>query len=172
MMDTCVTLRTIEFPNIAFRKSNMQTRYHIGASIIASTATYVLSDSATMAAVALVSGIFIDSDHFLDYVVMQRPPYSIKRCFDIYYNSKLTHVFLLLHSWELIAILALVAMASNGETVITGLLIGFGHHLLLDQIFNHPHPLGYFFIFRAFSGFSYTRCFHRPSAATNKIQKP
>jgi hypothetical protein len=117
-----------------------------------------------------VSGIFIDADHLIDYVVMQRPPYSLKRCFDMYYNGRLTHVFLLLHSWDLIAVLALAAMASNWEPVATGLLIGLGHHLLLDQIWNHPYPLGYFFIFRAFSRFSYTRCFRHPSVTTNKIK--
>lgn len=150
----------------------MQVRYHIGASVIASAATYALSDSATMAAVTLFSGIFIDADHLIDYVAMHRPPYSIGRFFNTYYHSRLTHVFLLLHSWELLGILALVAMASNWEPVTTGLLIGMGHHLLLDQIFNHPYPLGYFLTFRIFSRLSYGRCFRRPSGTTNNEKNP
>lgn len=145
----------------------MKSRYHVAASIIASAGTYVLSDSATMAAVTLFSGIFIDADHFIDYAVMNRPPYSIRRLFEIYYNKKMTHVLLLLHSWELVAILAVIALASNWDPIITGLLIGMGHHLLLDQIFNHPYPLGYFLTFRIFSRLSGDRCFHRPAVTTN-----
>ncbi len=141
----------------------MQVRYHVAASVLASAATYALSDSATMAAVSLVSGIFIDADHLIDYVFLQQPPYSIWGFFDTYSNGRLTHIFLVLHAWELIAILALVAIASNGETVATGLLIGMGHHLLLDQLANQPYPLGYFLTFRISSRLSYSRCFRRPS---------
>jgi len=79
----------------------------------------------------------------------------------------MTHVLLMLHSWELIGILAIIAMASNWEPVCTGLLIGMGHHMVLDQIFNHPYPLGYFLTFRIFSRLSADRCFHRPSVTTN-----
>ncbi|MBN2108110.1 MAG: hypothetical protein JW832_11860 [Deltaproteobacteria bacterium] len=145
----------------------MQARYHVAASIIASAGTYVLSESATMAAVTLFSGIFIDADHLIDYAVMNRPPYSIRRLFDTYYKKKMTHILLILHSWELIGILALIAMASNWEPFSTGLLIGMGHHMLLDQIFNHPYPLGYFLTFRIFSRFSADRCFHRQAVTIN-----
>ena len=145
----------------------MQSRYHVAASIIVSAGTYVLSDSATMAAVTLFSGIFIDADHLIDYAVMSRPPYSIRRLFETYYNKKMSHVLVILHSWELIGILALIAIASNWEPISTGLLIGMGHHMLLDQIFNHPYPLGYFLTFRIFSRLSAERCFHRPSVTPN-----
>ena len=150
----------------------MQVRSHVAASLIASAATYALSQSLTMAAVTLLSGIFIDADHLIDYVVMNRPPYSIRRCINIYYKSRLTHVFLLLHSWELLGILALAAMASHGNPVATGLLIGMGHHLLLDQIFNNPYPLGYFLTFRLYNRLAYTRCFRRPEGSTHNEGSP
>ena len=150
----------------------MQVRYHVAASIIASAATYALSDSAIMAAVTLFSGIFIDADHLIDYVIMHRPPYNMQRFFETYYNSKLTHVFLVFHSWDLILIIALIAMASNWEPVTTGLLIGMGHHLLLDQIFNHPYPLGYFLTFRIFCRLSYPRCFRPQSNSLNNKKNP
>jgi len=145
----------------------MKSRYHVAASIIVSAGTYVLSDSATMAAVTLFSGIFIDADHLIDYVFMHRPPYNIGRFFETYYKNKPTHVFLVLHSWDLILILVPMAMATNGDPFITGLLIGMGHHLLLDQIFNHAYPLGYFLTFRIFFRLSYARCFRLPSCTTN-----
>jgi hypothetical protein len=145
----------------------MESRYHVAASIIASAGTYVVSDSATMAAVTFFSGIFIDADHLIDYAVMTRPPYSIRRLCDIYYNKKMTHILLILHSWELIGILALIAMASNWGPFSTGLLIGMGHHMVLDQIFNHAYPLGYFLTFRIYSRLSGDRCFHRSPVTTN-----
>jgi len=116
-----------------------------------------------MSAVTLVSGIFIDSDHLLDYLVMNRPPYSIRRLLDTYYHNRLTHVFLMLHSWELLVVLALAAMASHWNPVATGLLIGMFHHLLLDQIFNKAYPLGYFLTYRIYYRLAYARCFRRPA---------
>jgi len=150
----------------------MQVRSHVAASVIASAATYAVSQSAAMAAVTLLSGVFIDADHFIDYVVMNRPPYSLRRCINTYYKSRLTHVFLLLHSWELMGILALAAMASHWNPAATGLLIGMGHHLLLDQIFNNPYPLGYFLSFRLYNRFGYTRCFRRPEGPTHDKGSP
>ena len=150
----------------------MQVRFHVAASVIVSAATYAVSQSATMAAVTLLSGIFIDADHLLDYVVTNRPPYSLRRLVDTYYQHRITHVFLLLHSWELLGILALAAMALHWAPVATGLLIGMGHHLLLDQIFNNPYPLGYFLTFRMYHSFSYSRCFRRPAGPTHNEVSP
>lgn len=146
----------------------MQVRYHVAASIIVSAVTYALSDSPVMASVALVSGIFIDADHLLDYIVLHRPPYSIKDFFDRYDTaSRLTHALLVLHSWDLLGLWALFAMASDWEPAATGLLIGMGHHLLLDQIFNHPYPFGYFLSFRLYTRLSFSRSFRSQSGATN-----
>jgi hypothetical protein len=171
-MNACDTIITIHLTGITFRENSMQARSHVAASIIASATTYAVSDSATMAAAALFSGICIDADHLIDYVVLHRPPYSIGRFFHTFYQSSLTHVLLVLHSWELIGILALVAIASDWEPLTTGLLIGMGHHLLLDQIFNHANPLGYFLTFRLIFGLSYTRCFRRtPGTVHNKKKR-
>lgn len=150
----------------------MQLRYHAAASIIVSAAAYAVSDSAAMAAVTLASGIFMDADHLIDYLVFYRPPYGIQHFFDTYYQNRLTHVFLLLHAWELIGILALAAVAFDGGPVATGLLIGMGHHLLLDQIFNEPRPLGYFLTYRLFARFSYERCFYRAAETLHKEKSP
>lgn len=145
----------------------MKARYHVAASSIVSAGTYVLSDSATMAAVTLFSGIFMDADHLIDYIFMHRPPYNIGHFFETYSKNKQTHVLLMLHSWELIVILAIIAMASNWEPFSTGLLIGMGHHMVLDQIFNHAYPLSYFLTFRIFSRLSSDRCFYGPTAKPN-----
>ena len=141
----------------------MQARYHVAASAVASAATFAASDSAIMAAAAFLSGVFIDADHMIDYIFMNRPPYSFRRMTDIYYNNRLTRVFLLLHSWELLALLALAAVATGWQPFLTGLLIGMGHHLLLDQLFNDPHPLGYCLSYRLYNRLSYSRCFRRPA---------
>jgi hypothetical protein len=150
----------------------MQARFHVAASVIASAATCAASQSATMAAVTLVSGIFIDADHLLDYIVLYRPPYSIRQLTDIYYNNSLTHIFLLLHSWELIGILAIAAMALHWHPVVTGLLIGMGHHLLIDQIFNAPYPLGYFLTFRIYHRLAHDRCFRRRAKPRHSKERP
>jgi len=146
----------------------MQVRNHVAASIIVSAVTYALSDSAVIATVALVSGIFIDADHLIDYIVLHRPPYSIKDFFDRYANaSRLTHALLVLHSWDLLGLWALIVIASDWEPAATGLLIGIGHHLLLDQIFNHPYPFGYFLSFRLYTRLSFARSFRSHSGAKN-----
>ena len=150
----------------------MQARFHVAASVIASAATYAVSQSAAMAAVTLLSGILMDADHLLDYVVMTRPPYSIRRLFDTYYQNRHVNVFLLFHSWELLGILAFAAIATRWEPVLTGLLIGMGHHLLLDQIFNYPYLLGYFLTYRIYNRLSYARCFRRPAKPTHNEVSP
>ena len=53
---------------------------------------------------------------------------------------------------------------SGWHPVVTGLLIGMGHHLLLDQISNKAFPLGYFLTFRLYKRLNADRCFRRRTA--------
>ncbi len=150
----------------------MQARHHVAASAIAAGATYAATQSPAMAAVALLSGIFVDADHLLDFVLMNRPPYTLRRMMDTYYQGRLTHVFLCLHAWEVVGIVALAAMATNWNPLATGLLIGMGHHLLLDQIFNRPYPLGYFLTYRLYKRLAYESCFRRKAAPVHNKKNP
>jgi membrane-bound metal-dependent hydrolase YbcI (DUF457 family) len=145
----------------------MQLRHHIAASTLAATAVYAVSDSAAMAVVTLLSGILVDCDHVIDYLVLHRPPHSMKDMFEKFYASRLTHVLVVLHSWELLAIIACAALATGWHPVLTGLFIGLGHHLLLDQIFNNVRPLGYFLSYRIYYRLSFSRCFRSPPNEAN-----
>lgn len=150
----------------------MQVRFHVAASAAAAAAAYAVSESAVMAGAALASGILIDADHLIDYVAFHRPPYGVRHLLDIYYNGRLTHVLLPLHAWELVIFLALAAAASQWPPLTTGLLIGIGHHVLLDQIFNKPYPLGYFLSYRLYCRLAFNRCFRKPAGPLPEKKAP
>lgn len=146
----------------------MQVRFHVAASAAAAAATYAISGSTVMAGAALASGILIDADHLVDYVAFNPPPYGLQHLLDTYYNNRLTHVLLPLHAWEWVAVLLISAAASHWHPLLTGLAIGMGHHMLLDQAYNKPFPLGYFLAWRLYCRLAYGRCFRKPASPRRK----
>ena len=135
---------------------------HLVTTVVAGAATAAATGSWTLTAGIVAGGFLIDVDHAVDYVVFDGQRDLRPGAFLRYYmEGRVRRVVLGLHSWELMAVLAVLAwMAPNPWLV--GYLLGASMHLALDLAFNGevvPRSI------LAFYSFSY-RAAHRFDART------
>lgn len=132
---------------------------HLVTTLAACGAAAALTESWPAVAGVAAGGFLIDVDHAVDYVVFDgqrdlRPGAFLRH----YVDGDVQRVVLLLHSYELLAILA-VAGWWTGWVALWGYLAGAVMHLALDMIFNGGLLPGnvvgfYSFAYRARRGFS------------------
>lgn len=137
----------------------MTVKVHIVSSAALAVVIFNETSSAAMALFAFLSGILIDLDHLLDFLVLSGMRFSVKNLFRWCNEGLWEKIVLILHSYELYIIFALFAYYFP-HPVTTGICLGVGLHLLLDQIGNRYmlkhlsiNPLFYFFTYRAWGGF-------------------
>jgi hypothetical protein len=131
---------------------------HLVTSAVACAAVYAGTESLALTAGLAAGGFLIDVDHVVDYVLFERQrdlrPGSFLR---YYLSGKVRRVVLVLHSYELLALLAAIAWYTNVEWL-WGWVFGMLLHLPLDIVFNGKFASGglvhfYSFIVRARAGF-------------------
>jgi hypothetical protein len=116
---------------------------------------------ALMAGLA-AGGFLIDVDHAVDYVLVDRQRDLRPGAFLRYYTEgHVQRAVLVLHSWELFAVLVALAWHS-GVPWLVGYVAGGLMHLALDLIYNgrytpHSIVLFYSFTYRALHGFDAAR---------------
>ena len=139
---------------------------HLVTTAIACAAVYAGTENAALTAGLAAGGFLIDVDHALDYVLFEGQrdlrPGSFLR---YYIGGKVRRAVLVLHSYELVALLALVAWLT-GTDWLWGWVFGSLLHLPLDVIFNGKFASGglvsfYSFIVRARAGFRIERFMDR-----------
>ena len=109
---------------------------HLVTTAVACVTAVAISGDPVLAAGIAAGGFLIDIDHAVDYVVFERQRDLRPGVFLRYYlEGRTRRVVLALHSYELFALLAIVASWSNA-TWLWGYLIGGMMHLTLDAIFN------------------------------------
>ena len=138
---------------------------HLITTVVACGTTYLISGSLPLTAGVALGGFLIDVDHYFDYVVFERQ-YSLNpiRFLRYYLDARCQRVVLLLHSYELMAVLALIAVLT-GNRLLIGYLLGAFMHLVLDIIFNGQHVLRepihfYSFFYRQRNNFLASRMFN------------
>lgn len=135
---------------------------HLLTTVAACGVTYAMTGSLPLTLGVAAGGFGIDVDHAIDYVVFERQRnLSPDRFLRYYLEGKNRVMVLILHSYELIALLALAAWWTGWEWLI-GYLIGAAIHLPLDIIFNGEFylkfPLRFYsFVYRWRLGFSTAR---------------
>ena len=132
---------------------------HLLTTVAACGVTYAMTGSLPLTLGVAAGGFGIDVDHAIDYVIFERqrnlsPDRFLRYCLE----GKNTFTVLMLHSYELMALLALAAWWTGGEWLI-GYLLGAAMHLPLDIIFNGESylkfPLRFYsFVYRWRLGFS------------------
>jgi hypothetical protein len=132
----------------------MKIKNHITTSIIISALIFAISKSWIIFTSSLISGVFIDIDHVIDYLLEFRKRFRVNEFFDAYYNDRTLFTMIIFHSWELLIPLNFYAFLISGNPWIIGIAIGFTQHVALDQIFNHPNGWVYFFFWRVKKGFN------------------
>lgn len=137
----------------------MNTKAHIVSSTALATGIYATTSSLTMAASALLSGIFIDIDHVIDFFLFSGERFSFKGFTSWCYEGRWNKLILMFHSYELFVLYSLLVY-KYPTPLFVGILCGVGLHLTLDQLGNR-HLIKaftiskwfYFFTFRAWGGF-------------------
>jgi hypothetical protein len=125
---------------------------HLATSVVLAAGAYVTTGSFELAAGCVAGGFFIDTDHYLDYIVFERQwrrpgPASFLR---YYFTNKPVRIVLPLHSYELMTLLAIIAVRSP-MPLLVGYLIGAAMHLAFDIAINGDHALRHRFLFYCFA---------------------
>ena len=123
---------------------------HLVTTLAACGATAVVTESLPLTVGLAAGGFLIDVDHALDYVFVDRQRDLRPSAFLRYYvEGQVQRAVLVLHSYELFAVLA--ALAWWWETpVLAGYLLGGLMHLALDIAFNGkltPYSIWAFYSF-------------------------
>jgi len=123
---------------------------HLLTTAVASAATGVATGSVALAAAVAAGGFLIDIDHFADYVLFEHQRDLRPSAFLRYYvGGHVRRAVLVLHSYELFAILLAIAWWTDAP-LLSGYLVGALLHLALDITFNGritPYSIVAFYYF-------------------------
>ena len=110
---------------------------HLVTTALACAAVQTVTGSPALTAGVAAGGFLIDLDHVLDYVAFERQRDLRPAAFLRYYLAGRTRtVVLLLHSYEVLLALALLAWGGNLEWLWGYVLGAAALHLPLDIVFN------------------------------------
>ena len=107
----------------------------------------------------LITGIFLDIDHYIDYTAECGIRFNIKNFFKVCDEELTKRVFVLLHSWELLVLTFSAAWLLQWNPWVTGLSIGYMHHMVTDQYVNAPYKGSYFLAYRVWHKFDRRKTF-------------
>ncbi|MFC1666402.1 hypothetical protein ACFL0P_00830 [Candidatus Omnitrophota bacterium] len=128
---------------------------HVAISLTGASIIYSYTHSLAGFLGFLITGIFVDLDHYIDYIRERGLSFNlIKICSTFrreYMSFKRLTVFL--HSYELLALLWTAIFIFNLNIVWKSAAISFTLHLFIDQISNPVAPLAYFLWFRIMNNF-------------------
>jgi len=142
----------------------MKIKHHALTSTIVAGILYSIFRSWGLAIASFISGIFVDLDHIIDYWIEHGWRFNLKHFFNYFDDKNFVNrrrLFFVFHAWEWLFLLFVVAMMSNWNMWITGFLVGYGQHMILDEIYNsfkyriRPFVWGYFLVWRWKNGFRF-----------------
>lgn len=142
----------------------MKIKHHALASTIISGILYAIFKSWGLAVASFISGIFVDLDHIVDYWIEHGLRLDLKQFFNYFDEKNFKNrkkLFFIFHGWEWLIALLMIAMLTDWDLRVTGLLAGYGQHIILDEIYNssqyrlRPYVLGYSLLWRWKNGFEF-----------------
>ena len=141
----------------------MKPRYHVVVSFAISSAVYVFFNSLSAAISSFLAGVFIDIDHYLDFVFQYRS-LNIKKFFGVFMPCPvIAKCYLLLHSFELLIVFWFIVYKFELGLFWIGLVIGMTQHVIFDQLRNkYARPYFYFITTRYLLGFKKERLLKSP----------
>lgn len=109
----------------------------------------------------LIGGVFVDLDHYIDYIREHGVSLDLKKVQNIYKYEYMNFkkITLIFHSYELLLLLWLAIFIFNLNIIWTYAAIGLALHLFIDQITNPILPLAYFLWFRILNNFETKKIF-------------
>ncbi len=142
----------------------MKPGHHAAVSIVLSGILYSVFKSWGLAAASFVSGILVDFDHIIDYWIEYGLRFDLKQFFNYFDEKNFENrkkLFFVFHAWEWLIVLAAAAWLTGWNLWVTGLLIGYGQHMVIDELYNslkyriRPFVWGYFLLWRWKNGFRF-----------------
>lgn len=137
----------------------MKARHHLAVSCAVSALLYLSFRSLPVALWSFIGGTLIDLDHIYDYARHPERPagggFELGHFFDVVGGCRLKRVYVLLHSWELVAAMLLLGWcAPAAGAVLIPMAFGMGIHVILDACANPATVASYSLIGRMFNCFS------------------
>ena len=139
----------------------MKLEHHIAFSTLVSGILFLIFKSWGLSIASLTAGIFIDIDHVFDYLIEHRMRFDYKKFTNYFYREKHKKITLLFHAWEWLLFIGLVTLLTNFNPWITGLFIGYGHHIISDYFYSKASIMSYSLIWRFRKGFNSELLFPR-----------
>ena len=130
---------------------------HIVASGIISAISIAYFRSVGYAAISFLAGVLIDADHLIDYYLNHGFTFNIKKIYNSCLVLDLGKLYLVLHSYELVAFLWVSIYVFSLSMFWQAIALGLTQHIVLDQVTNPVLAFGYFFTYRAMNGFKTIR---------------
>ena len=132
----------------------MRPAVHTAASGLVSIVFAYWTKSWPGTLACFLSGIFIDLDHVLDYwLARKRLLFTYKELFYFCAKEKEGKLYLVLHSYEFIALFWFMVYYYQWPVVWLGAAVGVSVHIFLDQLDNPIRPWVYFLCYRFRHGF-------------------
>jgi hypothetical protein len=113
----------------------VKVHHHAAASTAIGGALYAATASPWAAVACILGGVLIDVDHLLDFFIQARQRFTPAVFFRWSYSSCCEKYFLPFHSYELLALVAVLAVLYPHPAVV-GLAAGIGAHMAMDQYGN------------------------------------
>jgi len=134
---------------------------HVIISLAGSGILYRYTDSFSASLWFLISGVFMDADHYIDYLRERGMSLNLKKVYLACENAHkdFKKLFLIFHSYELLMIMWLAVFFFKLDLVWASVTLSLTLHLISDQITNPVSPLGYFLLFRAANNFAAKKIF-------------
>ena len=139
---------------------------HVIVSLVLGGGIWVFTQSFIAGLLCLFSGILIDVDHLIDYVINSGlKGFSVEEfywtCLKLPQQkeqSKFKKVYLIFHAWE-IAILLWAGCLLFKSIYFLAIALGYTAHILMDNAVHVFHPFSYFIIYRLRKDFRTSRLF-------------
>ena len=102
---------------------------------------------------SFAAGVLIDLDHLFDYCYSHPATLDPRKVYSACLDMNLKKWFLLLHSYEVLALFWLAIIVFSLSNAWKAVAIGFTQHMFFDQLFNPINPYGYFLTYRIMKKF-------------------
>jgi len=141
---------------------------HVIASLSLGIVLWFFTKSIYASILCFVSGVLIDIDHFLDYIIHRglrgitfRKVYKAsKETGDQEGEDVFKKLYLILHSGEIVFILWALTLYTRNIYVLA-LSLGYTLHLIMDCIGNKLYPSAYFVLWRVIRKFEIEHFFKK-----------
>lgn len=126
----------------------MRPSSHVAVSGVISVYLWIHYRSFACALISFLAGTLIDLDHLFDFYANNRFTLSMKRIYCACLRVRFKRLYILLHSYEVLALFWLAIYAFSLSNIWKAAAIGLTQHVICDQITNPISTYGYFLVYR------------------------